>query len=275
MKAILDGDMLLFAAAASNVVEVVEHDEVICCQADVKDGFINYLQRVDDIAEALHLDPDIDIVHCFTEKGMFRRDLEPAYKANRTQPKPMGFYAIKERCTAMPWAFMHEQIEADDLIGIFTTQLHELYENTIVVSGDKDLLQIPGRHYWPEFWGASTKEKLRGFLTEFGMEEHSGDQFSIPPACAERFFWCQVLAGDSTDGIEGVPGTGMVTAAREVSKWDIEKPLECWERVVELFAKKGKSEEQATTTARLVRILRTHDYNMTTSELTLWTPPTK
>ena len=56
------------------------------------------------------------------------------------------------------------------------------------------------------------------------------DEFSIPPACAERFFWCQVLAGDSTDGIEEFR-TGMVTAAREVSKWDIEKPLECWEKL--------------------------------------------
>ena len=96
MKAILDGDMLLFAAAASNVVEVVEHDEVICCQADVKDGFINYLQRVDDIAEALHLDANIDIVHCFTEKGMFRRDLNLPTKRTEHSPNQWAFMQSKK-----------------------------------------------------------------------------------------------------------------------------------------------------------------------------------
>ena len=126
MKVIIDGDMLLYAAASNNVVQVVENDEVICCQADPKDGFIKYLQRVDEIAEQLKVDTEADIIHCFTEKGMFRRDLEPSYKANRKQPKPMGFYAIKDKCFEMPWAFMHEQIEADDLIGIFTTQFQEL-----------------------------------------------------------------------------------------------------------------------------------------------------
>lgn len=276
MKVIIDGDMLLYAAASNNVVQVVENDEVICCQADPKDGFIKYLQRVDEIAEQLKVDTEADIIHCFTEKGMFRRDLEPSYKANRKQPKPMGFYAIKDKCFEMPWAFMHEQIEADDLIGIFTTQFQELDEHSIIVSGDKDLLQIPGHHFWPEpFWGAKAKEGLRDFLREFGMEEHDPYNFTIPPACAERFFWAQVLAGDSTDGIAGVPGTGMVTATREVSKWRIENPVECWERVVRLYAKKGKSESDATTTARLVRILRTNEYNMTTSHLKLWTPPKK
>ena len=276
MKAIIDGDMILYASASNNVVQVVHNDEVICCQADPKDGFIQYMQRTERIADDLNLNPEVDLMHCFTEKGMFRRDLAPTYKANRKAPKPMGYYAIKDKCTELPWAFMHEQVEADDLIGIFTTQFTELNEQCVIVSGDKDLLQIPGWHYWPEpFWGAKTKEGLRAFFKDFGMEEHSPYSFTIPPAAAERFFWAQVLAGDSTDGIEGVPGTGMVTATREVSKWKLEEPMECWEKVVRLYAKKGKTESDATTQARLVRILRNHEYNLTTSELNLWTPPKK
>ena len=276
MKAVVDGDMLLYAAASSNVVQVVRHDEMIVCQSDPVDGFIKYQQKIDYISSQLDVDPEIDIMHCFTEKGMFRRELWPAYKANRTTPKPLGYSAIKDKCTAQPWAVMHQQVEADDLIGIFATGFQELNDPAVIVSGDKDLLQIPGLHYWPEpFWGAKSKEGLRTWFKEFGMEEHSPYQFTIPKAAAERFFWAQVLAGDSTDGIDGVPGTGMVTATREVAKWDISEPMGCWEKVIRIYAKKGKSEDHATTQARLVRILRNGDYNMTTSQLSLWTPPNK
>ena len=145
MKAIVDGDMILYASASNNVVQVVHNDEVICCQADPKDGFIQYMQRAERIAEDLNLNPEVDLMHCFTEKGMFRRDLAPSYKANRKTPKPMGYYAIKDKCTELPWAFMHEQVEADDLIGIFTTQFTELNEQCVIVSGDKDFIPALAR----------------------------------------------------------------------------------------------------------------------------------
>ena len=65
----------------------------------------------------------------------------------------------------------------------------------------------------------------------------------------------------------------MVGAAKTVGTWDIANPVECWERVVQLFTKKGLDETEAIKQARLVRILRDQEYDLTTSTVKLWTPP--
>ena len=274
MKAILDGDMYVHVTAQQNVFTVVRHGEMICCQTDVGEAWINYNKRTDALADALDIDPEEDLIQCFTKKGMFRRDLEPNYKANRTAPKPMGYSELKSKCVELPWAVMHEQVEADDLIGIFSTQLASKNQDICIVSGDKDLLQIPGYHYWHEpFWHSKAKQPLREWFTSFGMEEFTPNLFRVSPEAAERFFYCQILAGDSTDGISGCPGTGMVGAKKEVGKWDITNPVECWQRVVQLYAKKGLSESEAIKQARLVRILRNNEYDLTNSTVNLWTPP--
>lgn len=274
MKAILDGDMYAYTTAAATVFTVVRHGEMICCQTDVGEAWINYHQRTDALADALDIDPEEDLIQCFTKRGMFRRDLEPNYKANRTAPKPMGYSELKAKCVDLPWAVMHEQVEADDLIGIFATQLSEKGEDVCIVSGDKDLLQIPGYHYWHEpFWKSKSKQPLREWLTSFGMREYTSNLFTVSEEAAERFFYCQILAGDSVDGISGCPGTGMVGACKEVGKWDITNPVECWERVIQLYAKKGLSESEAIKQARLVRILRNNEYDLTNSTVELWNPP--
>ena len=274
MKAIIDGDMFAIQSAEAAIFTVNSHDEMIVCQTDVGEAWGHYHDRVDGVAEALDIDPEIDVIHCFTKRGMFRRDLEPNYKANRTRPKPLGYSELKAKCIELPWAVMHEQVEADDLIGIFTTQLSTNNEPTCVVSGDKDLLQIPGWHYWPKaFWESKSKQPLREWLRKFGMEEPTPYLFHVPEEAAERFFYCQILAGDSTDGITGLPGTGMVGATKEVGKWEITNPVECWQRIVQLFAKKGLDETEALKQARLVRILRDQEYDLQTSTVKLWTPP--
>lgn len=273
LKALLDGDMYCFAAADQTVFTVVKHGEMICCQTDVGEAFISYHRRIDALADALDIDPEIDLIQCFTKKGMFRRDLEPNYKANRTKPKPLGYSKLKAKCVDLPWAVMHEKVEADDLIGIFATQLASKNQDICIVSGDKDLLQIPGYHYWHEpIW--EKKQPLREWFVSFGMEEFTPNLFKVSEEAATRFFYCQVLAGDSTDGIGGCPGTGMVRACKEVGGWDITKPVECWKRVVQLYAKKGLSESEAIKQARLVRILRDNEYDLSTSEVKLWNPPT-
>ena len=274
MKASIDGDMFAIQSAEAAIFTVNSHDEMIVCQTDVGEAWGHYHDRVDGVAEALDIDPETDVIHCFTKHGMFRRDLEPNYKANRTKPKPLGYSKLKAKCVDLPWAVMHEQVEADDLIGIFATQLSEQGEDVCIVSGDKDLLQIPGYHYWHEpFWHSKTKQPLREWLTSFGMEEFTPNLFKVSPEAAERFFYCQILAGDSVDGISGCPGTGMVGATKAVGKWDITNPMECWERVVQLYAKKGLSESEAIKQARLVRILRNNEYDLTNSTVKLWTPP--
>ena len=123
MKVLLDGDMIAYRSAESAIFRLVTNDEVIVCQTDPKQAWINYNRQVEGIALALDVDPETDIWHCFTDRSMFRRELSPDYKANRKSPKPMGFSELKAKALELPWSFMHRAVEADDLIGIFATQL--------------------------------------------------------------------------------------------------------------------------------------------------------
>ena len=276
MKVLLDGDMIAYKAAENAIFRLVTNDEVIVCQTDPKEAWINYNKQVEGIALALDVDPETDIWHCFTDRSMFRRELSPDYKANRKSPKPMGFSELKAKALELPWSFMHRAVEADDLIGIFATQLQAQREPVVICSGDKDLLQIPGYHYWPEpMWGSKSKQQLREWFNDQAMDELTPHLFNIPNHAAERFFWAQALAGDSVDGIAGVPGMGMVRATKEVGSWDVEDAMGCWEKTVQLFAKKGGSEDHAKTQARLVRILRNDEYDLHTSTVQVWNPPTK
>ena len=80
---------------------------------------------------------------------------------------------------------MFDGMEADDLVSAYHNK------NTVICSPDKDVLQQNiGQHY------------------NYGKAELiSVDKFE-----AQRFLWKQVLMGDSTDGIEGIPKVGPKTA---------------------------------------------------------------
>ena len=85
-----------------------------------------------------------------------------------------------------------DRLEADDVLAIRNKQLNELGVSNVIVSVDKDLLQIPGVHYNP------IKDEIQS-ITEFS---------------ASYNFWKQVLMGDVTDGIYGISGVGPKTAEK-------------------------------------------------------------
>lgn len=84
--------------------------------------------------------------------------------------------------------------EADDVIATAARMLRELKTDYVVCSPDKDLLQIEGYH-----WNYSKAEDQEMRL--------------VTPENANYTFWVQVLSGDSTDNVFGVPGLGPVKAA--------------------------------------------------------------
>ena len=108
------------------------------------------------------------------------------YKGNRKHgDKPIIFPAIKEYLR-QEWNFTSiPELEADDLVSIYHN------ENTVICSPDKDVLyQNAGIHY--NYGKAETVvQDTKGALT---------------------FLWKQMLMGDSTDGIQGIPKVGPKTA---------------------------------------------------------------
>ena len=146
MKLLIDADMLLFKCLTANEEEFCIHDEVWtrhCDLAVVRQEYHYHCTRL-----AIHWNcREDDLIHCFTDRSAFRRELSPNYKHSRKRkPKPIGYKPMKDELLQMPNAY--KAIEADDLIGIFASRLLRLEEEYAVVTRDKDMNQIPGWHCW-------------------------------------------------------------------------------------------------------------------------------
>lgn len=252
MILLLDADMLLFKAMASTEVEVELMPDVWTRHSELGYAREKYWEQITLWVDQCGASYD-DVWHCFTDKSAFRRDLFPDYKHNRKgKAKPIAYANMRAEIMQEDKAFMFEKVEADDLLGIFSTM--DMGEETIIVSGDKDLMQIPGKHLW-----------IDGNIVEQSYED------------AERFTYEQILCGDSTDGIQGCPTIGKVNAKRIVDKLNISNPVDCWETIVRTYETKGQvpnASDFATLQARLVRILRAGEYNFYNHTVHLWTPPT-
>lgn len=171
--ALIDGDLLKFRCAAS-----AENEE----EAWVA------LARIDSMLDEIVVATVASSWEIWLsgEKN-FRYDIYPEYKANRKPERPKWEKDCKDYLLTALNAQVAEGCEADDALG---WRAYELGEEAIVVTNDKDLKQIKGKHYDP------VKKIL------FDVSEYEAD----------RFFWYQCLVGDPVDNIKGVPGIGPVRA---------------------------------------------------------------
>ena len=129
----------------------------------------------------------------------FRKEVNPSYKEKRKEEhKPVHLNACKQYLMDKFGAMSVDRLEADDVLAIRNKQLNELGVANVIVSVDKDLLQIPGVHYNP------VKDEL----------------LSVTEWQARYNFWKQVLMGDVTDGIYGISGVGPKTAEKILATRD-------------------------------------------------------
>ena len=143
------------------------------------------LGRVKKVIETVLRETQVnDYVGFISGKDNFRDKLVTYYKANRDPlHKPEYFEDIHNYLVNVWDAVIVDGIEADDALGLSQT------DDTIIASIDKDLDTIPGWHYWTN----------KGV---YHISEHE----------ALQFFYTQLLMGDPTDNIKGVPGIGKVKA---------------------------------------------------------------
>lgn len=140
-----------------------------------------------------------------------RKQASPIYKANRKPNKWVSL--VRKELLKMGFASVHNEWEADDLIKDRAIELG--VDKCIICSVDKDLKQIPGIHfdyYRPRLKNPDGSPQLdeNGFRKVDpcrGLEVVTEQE-------AERFFWKQVLMGDSGDNIKGCPRIGEKTAEK-------------------------------------------------------------
>ena len=178
----------------------------------------------------------------------FRNEIYPDYKANRaSMPDDLvpQIGPIKEMVLAfnIP-ALQLEGYEADDIIGTIAHDCEGKGLDVMVVTGDKDLMQIVTDHVRLL---DTMKEKESG-----GKEVE--ERFGVGP---DRVIDILGLAGDSSDNIPGVPGIGEKTAIRLIQEYNSLDSL--LERAGEVPGKIGVKIREFADQARLSRQLATID----------------
>lgn len=128
------------------------------------------------------------------------------YKGTRNNTKPFHFnnilhYLLSEYDTRIST----NGLEADDMLCIY--QMNN--ENTIICSRDKDLRMCPGWHF---SWECGKQRSIGPIEAgEVGSLEPYGDGVL---GYGVKFFYYQMLVGDSVDGIPGLPKWGKVKALK-------------------------------------------------------------
>ncbi len=157
----------------------------------------------------------------------FRREIYPDYKSHRTEPPAdlvPQFPLMRATVRAFGMIPIEQDIyEADDLIATYARQARERGAEVLIVSADKDLMQLiePGVAMYDP---ASGEAGAKGSREErrIGIAEVM-EYFGVGP---DKVVDVQALAGDSTDNVPGAPGIGVKTAAQLINEFgDLETLL--------------------------------------------------
>ncbi len=172
-------------------------------------GFVNMLMKI--LADEK---PDCVAVAFDKGKITFRTEQYGDYKAQR-KPTPVElrpqFPLAKEVLGAMNIpVYELEGYEADDLIGTVTRMAEEEGYHNLIVTGDRDTLQLIS----PETEVLLTKKGISD------LEKYNGakvnERYGLKP---EQIIDLKGLMGDSSDNIPGVPGVGEKTALKLLSEF--------------------------------------------------------
>jgi len=168
-------------------------------------GFTNMLMRL-----MRERSPDY-IAIAFDSKGpTFRHETYDQYKAHRkAMPEELipQIPLIKDVVKGFSLPVLEKQgMEADDIIGTLVKESKKRELQTVIVSGDKDLMQLVSHDVI-----MIDTMKDRTYDIE-GVREY----FGVGP---EKVTEILGLAGDTSDNIPGVPGVGMKTARKLLDEY--------------------------------------------------------
>ena len=159
------------------------------------------------------MQPD-HVMCCFDVGRSFRADRYEGYKSTR-KPTPDDlrdqFPIVRETLAAFGIPIYEMQgFEADDLIGSLSRQAESEGLETLIVSGDLDMLQL-------------VTEQTKLMTTRMGVQstviydpERIHERYGLAP---EQMIDFKALKGDATDNIPGLAGVGDKTAAKLLTEF--------------------------------------------------------
>ena len=168
-------------------------------------GFINMLQKV--IREEK---PDYLVVAFDSPDKTFRHKIYPNYKANRDAPpeelsRQFPYFEPLVKAYGLS-SIRRPGFEADDIIGTLAKKGKQKGLEIVIVSGDKDMMQLISPHI----------HMLDTMKNKKFMDKEVVEKFGVQ---ADKVVEVMGLMGDSSDHIPGVTGVGPKTAAELIRKF--------------------------------------------------------
>ncbi|MBL0386270.1 DNA polymerase I [Tumebacillus sp. ITR2] len=172
-------------------------------------GFTQMLLRLLQDEKPTHL-----VVAFDKGKANFRHEVFSEYKGTREKtPGELReqFPIVREILQSFDIPYVEiEGYEADDIIGTLTKQAETEGYQSLVVTGDKDLLQL-------------VSDQVTTMLTRKGITET--EKYGIPQIheryglTPQQIIDLKGLMGDSSDNIPGIPGVGEKTALKLLAQY--------------------------------------------------------
>lgn len=165
-------------------------------------GTVNMIQKV--VNERR---PSLLAVAMDSKGPSFRKELDPRYKATRPAPPP-DLSGQMARCEEIVRAyripvFQEVGVEADDLIATVAARAVADGLRVVIVSADKDMMQILHDDDDAIVMWDSMRDRV------YGPAEVEA-KWGVPPSQVRDLL---ALTGDSSDNVPGVPSVGPKTAA--------------------------------------------------------------
>jgi DNA polymerase-1 len=140
----------------------------------------------------------------------FRNKLYDKYKAHRPPPPEdlvPQFPLVREATRAFGVPCLElPGYEADDLIAAYACKVRDLGGEVVIVSSDKDLMQLVDER-------VTMLDTMKN--VKIGIEQVA-EKFGVAP---NRVVDVQALCGDSVDNVPGAPGIGIKTASALINEY--------------------------------------------------------
>ena len=193
-------------------------------------GFINFFLNA-----YREFQPDYILVAFDVRQKTFRHEIFAEYKGTRKgMPEELHeqvpvlqevLHSMGVHTATLPG------YEADDIIGTYARKAHEDGLDVVILSGDRDLLQLAT----DETLVAIPKTKMTGTEVEKYFAADVQARYGVTP---KEFIELKALMGDASDNIPGIPGIGEKTASAIIGQF---KSLEnAYEHVEEINPKRAR-----------------------------------
>jgi hypothetical protein len=228
--------------AEFNVVPVLKVEPIENCLHTVKKSLGGIIEATKADSYSIYL----------TGGNQFRDKIATIkpYKGNRDPThKPVYYKEIRDYMVKQWGAIVTDGIEADDAVCMAQHKALAAGEESVIVSIDKDLKQVPGWHfdfenqimYYCDAFG-------RLFLNDKGKLDGEG----------LKFFYAQLIMGDPTDNIQGIPKKGpkaAYTALKELTtEWELYQAAR--KLYIDYYKDEAEADRCLLENARLLYLLK-------------------